>query len=406
LKFRGGLAEDRIVNIRRIDPAERPTVSMPLQEYGFLASPLSEDDLEELRSSLRYYEGNLSLVAEEGGVAVADASGIPMQQNIRGTVYPMAGVAGVAAHPLARRRGYVRALLVELLGRMRDEGHVVSALHPFRPSFYEKFGYVVVPKARTVSFSPADLSGLLPAELPGEVSCERLPSGYDGYRDFTCRLLPERHGFALLPAYQAAQVRDSVQWLATARVDGEIVGAVTYRITGHGGELLADDLLTTSPLGRALLLRFLAHHVDQISRVQLDVAPDEAPELWHTDLATTTEARVSFPAAPAPMARLLSLDALTGMPAGPGRVVVEIVDDMFIGGRYELDGTRGTLHVARAPAGSAGTTLTVAGLSGLVYGVLSPGDIVVRGFGAVPSDAVGELSMLFPRLSPYFFAHF
>src|SRR5262249_11478950 len=153
---------------------------------------------------------------------------------------------GVAAHPLARRRGYVRALLVELLGRMRDEGHVVSALYPFRPSFYEKFGYVGVPKARTVLFSPADLSGLLRAELPGEVSCERLRSGYDSYRDFTCRLLADRHGFAQLPAYQAVQFRDlDERWLALARVDGEVVGAVTYRITGHGGELLGDDLLTT-----------------------------------------------------------------------------------------------------------------------------------------------------------------
>src|SRR5262249_16264096 len=157
---------------------------------------------------------------------------------------------------------------------------------------------------------------------------------------------------------------------------------------------------------RALLLRFLAHHVDQVDRVELDIDPTETPELWHTDLATTTEARVSFPTAPAPMARVLSLDALTGMPAGPGRAVVEIVDDTFIGGRYELEGSGGALHIARAPDRSTGMTLTVPGLSGLVYGVLNPGDIVVRGLGAVPTDAAGELSLLFPRLTPYFCTHF
>ena len=79
------------MNIRRIDPAERATVSMPLQEYGFLASPLGAADLERLRTSQRYYEGNLSLVAEENGFAVADASGIPMQQNLRGRVYRVDG---------------------------------------------------------------------------------------------------------------------------------------------------------------------------------------------------------------------------------------------------------------------------------------------------------------------------
>jgi len=67
----------------------------------------------------------------------------------------------VAAQPLARRHGHVRALLRELLGRMRDTGCALSALYPFRPSFCERFGYVGLPRARTVTFSSADLAGLM-----------------------------------------------------------------------------------------------------------------------------------------------------------------------------------------------------------------------------------------------------
>ena len=85
-------------------------------------------------------------------MALADASAIPMRQNIRGVVYPMAGVAGVATLPLARRRGYARALVTELLGQMREAGHAVSALYPFRPSFYQRFGDVGLPRTRTVRF--------------------------------------------------------------------------------------------------------------------------------------------------------------------------------------------------------------------------------------------------------------
>jgi hypothetical protein len=77
--------------------------------------------------------------------------------------------------------------------------------------------------------------------------------------------------------YAAVRFRDQEQrWLATARSGGEVVGAVTYRITDHGGDLLADDLLTTGPLGRALLLRFFAAHVDQVTRVSVRGDPDEA----------------------------------------------------------------------------------------------------------------------------------
>ena len=51
-------------------------------------------------------------------------------------------------------------------------------------------------------------------------------------------------------------------------------------------------------------------------------------------------------------------------------------------------------------------TLTCAGLSGLVYGVLDPDEVGLRGFGAVPDEAANELRVLFPREFPYLFADF
>jgi predicted acetyltransferase len=395
------------MEIRQIEAAERRAVSMPIQAYAFQPSPAAGELVQRLQDAQPYYEGNVTLVAEDDdGVAVAEVSAIPMQQNVRGGVYPMAGVAGVAAQPLARRRGHVRALMMELLGRMRDTGCPLSALYPFRPSFYERFGYVGLPKVRTVTFSPADLAGLMRRELPGEVSWERSGQGYGRYREFTSRLLAEYHGFALLPEYRTVELRDSDdRWLAAAWADGEMLAAVTYRISRHGGDLLADDLLTRSPLGRALLLQFFARHVDQVSRVIVTVPAGELPELWTTDLAAVTQAAISFPVAPAPMARVLSVDLLAGMPAGPGRVTVDVVDDPFISGRYGLDGTSGVLDVTSGAQGSE-ATLTAAGLSGLIYGVLDPDDVVVRGFGDVPSEVAPRLRALFPRRIPYLFASF
>jgi hypothetical protein len=294
----------------------------------------------------------------------------------------------------------------ELLGRMRDTGYAVSALYPFRPSFYERFGYVGLPKVRTVTFAPADLAGLVRAELPGEVSWERSGQGYGRYREFTSQLLAECHGFALLPEYRAVELRNSDdRWLAAAWADGEMLAAVTYRISRHGGDLLADDLLTRSPLGRALLLQFFARHVDQVSRVVVTVPAWEFPELWTTDLAAVTQAAISFPTASAPMARVLSLDLLAGTPVGPGRVTVEVVDDPFISGRHSLDGSSGVLDVTSGAQGPE-ATLTAAGLSGLIYGVLDPDDVVVRGFGEVPAEVASRLRVLFPRRVPYLFASF
>ncbi|MFD0785466.1 enhanced intracellular survival protein Eis, partial [Micromonospora azadirachtae] len=301
--------------VRRIGSEERLTTSFALGAYAFEATPRTLRRAEEFRRYLPYNEGNRTLIVEENGETLAVVSAIPMRQNLRGAVLPMAGVAGVATHPLARRQGHVRTLLHQLLDEMRDEGHPLTALYPFRPSFYARFGYVGLPKPRTATFSPADLSPLLRAELPGEVGWERIGTGYPAWREFTERCLRDRHGFALFPDYRDVRLRDDDdRWLLTARVDGVPAGVVTYRIDEYGGELVADDLLVADPYARTLLLQFFARHVDQVERVSVRLAADELPELWLTDLAVHVQARVARPGSSAPMARLLTLDALAGLP--------------------------------------------------------------------------------------------
>ncbi|HZN76288.1 MAG TPA: GNAT family N-acetyltransferase [Micromonosporaceae bacterium] len=389
--------------LRRVTGDERSTTSFPLQGYAFRPSPSEEA----IANFLPYVTGETTYVIEEGGAAVAAASAIPMRQHVRGVVLPMAGIAGVASDPMARRRGHVRTLMDQLLGEMRDTGHVVSALYPFRTSFYERFGYAGLVKPRTVSFSPADLGAFVRRELPGEVRFEKIKQGYEDYRSLTLDLLARRHGFSVFPDFRAVRLRDlDERWLATAWVDGRVVGAVTYRITDYAGELAADDLLTTSPLSRALLLQFFAKHVDQVSRVVATVAADETPELWATDLNVVLEGRVRLPAMNPPMARVLSIEALAGIAVGPGRVSVRIVGDPYVNGEYTLDGASGSLDVARGSSSGPAATVTAAGLSALVYGVRDPDEFGLYGLGDVPPDACRELRSLFPRLLPYVFAQF
>ena len=395
------------MEIRDVDAAERASVSLPLQVYAFQATPASDAQAAVFAGRHRFHEGNLTLVAEENGAAVAAADGIPMRQNVRGAVYPMAGVAGVATAPGARRRGYASAVVNELLDRMRDAGHAVSTLYPFRASFYQRFGYVGLPAARTVTFPPQAFAGLLGADLPGEVTLTSAADGYDAYRTVTERVLACRHGFSVLPGYRASELRENRnRWIATAWADGEPVAAMSYRITGFGGVLAASDLLAVNPLGRALLLRFFATHTDQVASVEAVTDPAELPELWATDLTGVVKAEVSFPAAGAPMARVLSLPALQGMAVGPQRVTIEVTGDRYLAGGYVLDGSAGALEVSKAAAGSAAVTLTAAGLSALVYGVLDPADIVIRGLGDIPADQAERLRTLFPAQVPYLYARF
>jgi predicted acetyltransferase len=87
------------------------------------------------------------LLAERDGQAVGTATSLSLTMWARGTAFPAQGVADVGTIKTARRggksneRGIASQVMHEVLRKARERGQVVSALMPFRASFYEHFGY-------------------------------------------------------------------------------------------------------------------------------------------------------------------------------------------------------------------------------------------------------------------------
>ncbi|MFY1698921.1 GNAT family N-acetyltransferase [Solwaraspora sp. WMMA2101] len=391
--------------IRQVSGDERLHTAFTLYPYAFDATP-SATAADELRGVLPYHEDNHTLIVEEDGRTLATVGAIPMRQNLRGRAMGMAALAWLATRPGARRQGHGRQLMQQMHRDMLDKGNLLAVLYPFHPAYYSRFGYIGLPLNRTASFTPQGLAPLLDVTLPGEVSWQSIREGFDTWRAFQRQLLEHRHGYMFTPDFRAARASNADdRWLACATVDGEVVGLVTYRVDGYGGTLHADELLYTSPIGRALLLQFLAQHAYQVSRIVITVAPDEFPETWVTGLEVLTSAEATFPASPPMMGRLLSMDALRGLRCAAARVEVDVVDDDLLAGRYLLDGTDGTITVTATDdtGPTPRATLTAAGLSGLAYGVLDPLDLVARGLGEVDAEAAVQLRTLLPRCTPHAF---
>ena len=416
---------DKTPTIRRVGADEASSLVSPLQSYAFGSTPTSPrrqetgggaaserdtaPDATPEAGDDKDKDNNVRLVAFDDGQPAAVVVGISMRQHVRGRTLPMVGVSGVATHPSARRRGHIRSLLTQLHGELRDEGHVVSTLYPYRMSFYERFGYVGFPKARRIRLYPDGLDRVLRADVPGEVTFHRIGEVFDEYHAYTERLLSERHGFSVFSHRSARWLGEADnQWVAFARHEGETVGALMYRTTGFGQELEGAQFLTRSVTGRALLLQWLARHAEQYASFTFELPPDERPDLWHVDVRYTDETKIASPTSSAPMGRVLSVEGLRGITAGPGQVGLHVVDDPFLGGTWTLDGSAGTLEVetGRTPSTGPVATLTSHGLAGLVYGVLDPEELGYLGYGTVDAEAARALRTLFPPAKPYLFAAF
>ncbi|HSL71422.1 MAG TPA: GNAT family N-acetyltransferase, partial [Longimicrobiales bacterium] len=80
-------------------------------------------------------------IGEEAGRLIAACQLHPLRQWLTGVSYPCAGVGTVAISPTHRKRGLAAELITAALRAARERGDLVSALYPFRVSFYRKLGY-------------------------------------------------------------------------------------------------------------------------------------------------------------------------------------------------------------------------------------------------------------------------
>ena len=96
-------------------------------------------------------------VARDGGVLVGALRTYRLSLHARGRVWPTMGLAGVAVAPDHQGRGLGGRMCVHALQIGRERGSVLSALYPFRSSFYATIGYRLVGSLLRYRFAPADL---------------------------------------------------------------------------------------------------------------------------------------------------------------------------------------------------------------------------------------------------------
>jgi predicted acetyltransferase len=389
--------------IRQLEGDAMLEVRFALNTYAFRASPQNINKTE-WKEIVRNQKGITYLALYEDERPAAAVAATTMTQQVRGALFPASGVWGVAAAPWARRKGYARRLLSQLLAITRQDGRVFSGLYPFRESFYERLGYITFPLPRIVRFAPSALAPLLKKDLSGKVELVTLADGFELYRGYLKKQRQGVHGMLVYDEGDPSMAQHTPSWLALARIDGEIAGMMLYTLKGDAiaeFELHATRFYYQSSQAKYLLLQWIALHTDQANRVKIELAPYEQPETWLSDLQVKIESAVR-----APMGRILDVARLSGMRVGPGSFTASLQDDFcpWNSGAWQFLSQDGRLQAR--PAQSTDCKRTTRGLSGLVYACHNPADFGLRGWGEVSLETQQAMLSLFPPLLPFMHEEF
>ena len=386
-------------NIRAISGEEMLEVLYQLNSYAFHPSPPLQDK-EEWLERVRDRKGITCYALFEGDVPVASVASTPMSQQVRSKLFKIAGIWGVSTLPEARRKGYSRRLLKRILEAARKDGRTFSCLYPFRESFYEHLGYTTFPQPFKAKFQPDVLSPLAKKDLGGTVKTVLIGDGYDQYQQYLYKMQEHFHGMVVMDHDEAAWAKKTNRWwLALAEAQGEVVGMMLYDLRGDHVtkfNLRVIRFAYENSLGKYLLLKWIALHIDQASQVEIWLAPFEQPGTWMNDMRPELE-----PVFFAPMGRVVDVSNINLMRSGPGRFSVRLSDQLcpWNEGIWRLESSEGILHIR--PTQKPDCDLSIQGLAALIYGTQDPGDFVIRGWGNPSVQTQQVMRDMFPPAIPY-----
>ena len=386
--------------INQLELEESIKILYSLNNYAFRPTP-PLPDFDDFAERIQGRKGVDYYGIFEDGQPQAIAAAIGLKQNVRDRVMPMGGVANVATHPSSRRKGYVRALMHQIYKKFADEETGISCLYPFKEAFYQRLGYVTLPQAKTIHFDPKILAPTLKMSFEGHVKLVSFEEYRDEYRQFLEELQKDTHGMAVFSYPQSNAARESSYWLALAVQDDEIIGMMRYSLKGQSLDQLlsAPDFLYKNDQAKFLFFNWIARHIDQATKVELTLSPKLHGEILFTDIRPEIEGVFV-----APMARVTRVTSLNGLTCGEGEIDIEIIDPEcdWNNGTWKFSAVNGHLEITKAK--KPVTTLTIHGLTGLVYGVYRPEEVNLRGWGEIDPQSAKILEKLFPPATPFLHA--
>lgn len=240
-------------------------VSMELSQYAFQYK-VKPEEVDEQRTKFKA-ERFWGVFQEKE--LLAKLTLLPLKLYIQGEAVPMGGIAGVATWPENRREGLVGRLLTHMLDHMKEQGQVLSCLHPFLIPFYRKFGWELYTDYKKYTIEVPNLPAR--TEIHGTVKRD--------VKDIAV-LNSVYHSFA--PKYNGTLVRD-IEWWEQMVLGDEDHTAVFYSESGtaegyilyqiKNGQFNIDEFVYLNENARQGLWTYVGNHDSMVKQVIVDHVP-------------------------------------------------------------------------------------------------------------------------------------
>lgn len=400
-------AEQTVARAARPDEAER-ALSLVCAAFGIdrdAARPLFYRD--------PYFDLSHKRVCfAPDGEMVSCLTVVPSSLFIGAVPVSVGGVAGVATWPERRGRGHAGCLLTATVDALADElGYAVSALFPFSPGFYRRFGWETASCAGRWVGSPADLPRYTDAD---HVRLCRTPEARRAIRQVHQTATQGRTGACARDARRWHVIEEMSPGRETAVYEGDGGGVEGYvlferRQEDDGPETLhVQEMHGLSPEARRGLVGWLARQA--VAVIEWLAAASDLGRFGLWDRAGDENSALMTPE-PGMMLRICDLPA-----------ALALLHAAHFGPALARDGQTLTLRATDAlrPANERPVRLTAGGLdvgadaegywvaadirlfAQLYTGFRTPSEAAALGLlSASSSEALALADRLFPARQPY-----
>jgi len=367
-----------------------------LSQFAFQYK-LSEKEL-----SKKKEETNLQKIwgwVEEGRIA-AKVHVLPLSVLIHGKRFEMGGVASVATWPEYRRTGMVKNLLAHALNHMKQDGQLLSYLHPFSVPFYRKFGWEIVFDKKYYTIPMDSLKKDWKAKgfvRRNSATIEVLHRIYTDFaNNFSGMLMRDENWWK-----QRILAKDNM--VAVCYGDNEKAeGYVIYSVKNNLLEV--EEFIYTSLNGKKLLLEFIANHDSMAKEVKMTVQENDNLPLL------VDEPRFKQETTPYFMARIVDVPLfLNQYPfehVSHTKLAIH-VEDAFLpenNGIYEISKVDGQTQFSIQQSTEVKNQIhcTVGQLTAMLIGYKRPQELAKLGLIKGNMQAIDKLEKLIPEKQTYF----